>query len=32
LLVEKGLFTKEEPLEMAKVVDRGMKRERVKGG
>jgi len=28
LLVEKGIFTKEEFLEMLKVVDRGMKRER----
>jgi hypothetical protein len=32
LHVEKGIFTKEEFLEMVKVVDRGMKRERVKGG
>jgi uncharacterized protein YqgQ len=28
LLVEKGIFTKEEFLEMAKVVDRQMKREK----
>ena len=28
LLVEKGIFTKEEFLEIVKVVDRGMKRER----
>ena len=28
LLVEKGIFTKEEFLEMVKVVDREMKRER----
>ena len=26
LLVEKGIFTKEEFLEMVKIVDRGMKR------
>ena len=31
LLVEKGIFTKEEFLEMVKVVDREMKREK-KGG
>jgi hypothetical protein len=28
LLVEKGIFTKEELLEMVKVVDREMKREK----
>jgi len=28
LLIEKGIFTKEEFLEMVKVVDREMKRER----
>ena len=28
LLVERGIFTKEEFLEMVKVVDRGVKRER----
>lgn len=32
LLVEKGIFSKEELLEMAKVVDREMRRERMKGG
>jgi hypothetical protein len=32
LLIEKGIFTKEELLEMVKVVDRGMKREGMKGG
>ncbi len=29
LLVEKGIFTKEEFLEMVKVVDREMKRKRI---
>jgi uncharacterized protein YqgQ len=28
LLVEKGIFTKEEFLEMARVVDRGMERKK----
>ena len=31
LLVEKGIFTKEEFLEMVKVVDQGTKRGRRKG-
>jgi uncharacterized protein YqgQ len=31
LLVEKGIFTKEEFLEMVKVVNREMNRERMKG-
>jgi hypothetical protein len=30
--VEKGVFTKEEFWEMVRVVDREMKKERVKGG
>jgi hypothetical protein len=29
LLVDKGIFTKEEALEMVKVVDREMKRKRI---
>ena len=31
LLVEKGIFTKEEFLEMVRVVDRGMERKNEKG-
>jgi uncharacterized protein YqgQ len=30
--VEKGIFSKEEFLEMVRVVNREMKRERMKGG
>ncbi len=32
LLIKKGIFTREEFLEMVRVVDREMKRKRIKGG